>query len=536
MAANNKQAKRRLKQLGATLNPSKAGWSDSEDEDLVHEVGIKSVRIGDVVMQVYPAENPELVPEIQGPFYEGAQDILRHLRWIMQKDKLGQDIFLLGPPGPLRRNLIMKYAEMTQREIEYVALSKDVTDADLKQRRELQNSTSFYVDQAAVRAAIHGRILVLDGIEKAERNVLPILNNLLENREMSLDDGRFLTTKDVKDTTDTKFEKVSPRFLVFALGLPVPPYVGYPLDPPLRSRFQSRDVKSPEFKSQVDQMLNLSKNKHISRDLIERLISISMVLGVQNEKNSNREIEVPEFPMTIESLAPLLSLVPNIHPRFLVDILYPYALLPTCDLEQLSVIEAAFRRFGVKSAVVEAHMEARQTSSGYSIANIDPIKTADNITVDGYHYTHKAIASFASDQYGAVGLPIQCGPSPFSPAEYFIETPYHREIFSAMVLLHAGGKDICLVGTHKGVGKSALVRHFARNLGYTIDYIPLYRDMSSRDLLQRRSTTAKGDTVWENSLLVEAAIHGHLAVLDVTRWHSFDQRSSLCQTDAQAIS
>lgn len=31
------------------------------------------------------------------------------------------------------------------------------------------------------------------GLEKAERNVLPTLNNLLENREMSLDDGRFLT-------------------------------------------------------------------------------------------------------------------------------------------------------------------------------------------------------------------------------------------------------------------------------------------------------------------------------------------------------
>lgn len=25
------------------------------------------------MMQVFPAENPELVPEIQGPFYEGAQ-------------------------------------------------------------------------------------------------------------------------------------------------------------------------------------------------------------------------------------------------------------------------------------------------------------------------------------------------------------------------------------------------------------------------------------------------------------------------------
>jgi len=43
-----------------------------------------------------------------------------------------------------------------------------------------------------VRAATEGRVLVLEGVEKAERNVLPALNNLLENREMQLDDGRFL--------------------------------------------------------------------------------------------------------------------------------------------------------------------------------------------------------------------------------------------------------------------------------------------------------------------------------------------------------
>ena len=46
--------------------------------------------------------------------------------------------------------------------------------------------------QAAVRAAVKGRVLVLEGIEKVERNVLPILNNLLENREMQLEDGRFI--------------------------------------------------------------------------------------------------------------------------------------------------------------------------------------------------------------------------------------------------------------------------------------------------------------------------------------------------------
>jgi hypothetical protein len=38
------------------------------------------------------------------------------------------------------------------------------------------------VIQSSVRAALEGRLLILDGIEKTERNVLPVLNNLLENR------------------------------------------------------------------------------------------------------------------------------------------------------------------------------------------------------------------------------------------------------------------------------------------------------------------------------------------------------------------
>lgn len=53
-------------------------------------------------------------------------------------------------------------------------------------------SCPFCLLQCAVRAATEGRILVLEGLEKAERNVLPVLNNLLENREMQLEDGRFL--------------------------------------------------------------------------------------------------------------------------------------------------------------------------------------------------------------------------------------------------------------------------------------------------------------------------------------------------------
>ena len=48
---------------------------------------------------------------------------------------------------------------------------------------------TYCVDSAVVAAALRGRVLVLEGLEKVERNVLPVLNNLLENREMQLEDG-----------------------------------------------------------------------------------------------------------------------------------------------------------------------------------------------------------------------------------------------------------------------------------------------------------------------------------------------------------
>ena len=42
--------------------------------------------------------------------------------------------------------------------------------------------------------------------------------------------------------------RVSEDFRVIALGLPVPRYHDNPLDPPLRSRFQARDIHLLPFK------------------------------------------------------------------------------------------------------------------------------------------------------------------------------------------------------------------------------------------------------------------------------------------------
>lgn len=62
--------------------------------------------------------------------------------------------------------------------------------------------------------------------------------------------------------------------------------------------------------------------------------------------------------------------------------------------------------------------------------------------------------------------------------------------------------------------QSAIARAFAHALGYETELFSLFKDMTARDLLQRRATDHAGNTTWEHSPLVTAALHGRLAILD----------------------
>lgn len=187
-------------------------------------------------------------------FLDRLPDALRPaLRWLAQKDALAQDALLLTSPAERARArfLVLAYAELVNAELEYVAISSDTTEADLKQRRELlPGGNVSFSNSPPVRAALKGRVLLLDGLERAERNVLPTLNNLLENRELSLDDGRLLIEQRRYDqitrsgvSSDglgmAKLMPVHHLFRVVALASPSPPFAGRALDPPLRSRFQA---------------------------------------------------------------------------------------------------------------------------------------------------------------------------------------------------------------------------------------------------------------------------------------------------------
>ena len=104
------------------------------------------VRIGGQVSEIKPAKNMDKVPRgylsLFNSVLTDSPSYLKSLRWLMQKDELNQDAFLIGsPPGAYRRHVALAFAELLQRECEYLCLTRDTTEADIKQRREIVNSS-----------------------------------------------------------------------------------------------------------------------------------------------------------------------------------------------------------------------------------------------------------------------------------------------------------------------------------------------------------------------------------------------------------
>ncbi|XP_017094765.2 von Willebrand factor A domain-containing protein 8 [Drosophila bipectinata] len=465
---------------------STASAKDSQDDSLT---------IGDVSVRLTKPKHPQLVPQQYVNYapdgtLQLTQSALHHLRWMLQKDALRQDMFLLGPPGPLRRQLAMQFLELTQREVEYVALSRDTTESDLKQRREIHNREAVYHDQGAVRAALNGRVLVLDGVEHAERNVLPILNNLLENREMHLESGKFLMAPERYDKLLEKHTRqqldewgllrVSEQFRVVALGLPTHKYKGTPLDPPLRSRFQSRNVTSYAYGELFEELHQQAPL--VPKEQLKQLLTFALTL-----QQADSVLQLPDFPLHNLRLAvKMLETNPLLSLHDVISRTYPYQAMLKVD--QRKRVEELLKKLEIQ--LIPSQSIKSITSSSNSTENPGSIL----LQLDGLKLNVPG---------GKISAPV---------ATDFVDLPHQRQALASLLQAYAVG-DVCLLG-EKGVGKLALTKELLRLLQQTSEPMMLYEDMTSRDLVQQRITSPQGDTIWRDSPLVRAAKTGSVAVLN----------------------
>ena len=439
---------------------------------------------------------------------------------------MGQDMFLIGSPGPERRRLAFRFAEILNREVEYLPITRDTSESDLKQRRELRGGGVAFVDQAPVRAALHGRLLIIDGIERAERNVLPTLNNLLENREMNLEDGRTMVSHrhwqsltarySAADLTAKNIVPVSPNFLVIALGVAVPKYRGFPLDPPLRSRFQCRKVDDPSPECEFELLSALFPNIPHSRRV--GLVKISATLRALSE-NGVVSNALCFSSSSLLRVASLINIFPHMSSRDALTRMLPV--------------------FAVDGTLQPANSGAWSTpaTSANSWSN-----AIHDVSLDYDNQIQKLFSptDYASDSPGSATI-FQAG---FEPVSLSLPTPpvpgkhsaaiAQQSLSSAqrMLIAHllqdvAAGAHVAIIGP-PGCGKSSLLKHACSLLGMPQPHIMhLYRDMTSRDLLLRRVSLEDGSTGWEPSLLVQAALAGQYVILDGLHRLQSDTLSSL---------
>ncbi|OQS05394.1 hypothetical protein THRCLA_02460 [Thraustotheca clavata] len=490
--SSGKETARLAKMLRRTLGRTSI-WRIGQ----LKRASMSTVQLGGITATKATPTEPQLVPT--NYLVSPSQETLGHLRWMLQKDILQQDMFLIGPPGPARRHLAMQFAEMLNREVEYVAISQDTTESDLKQRREILNGASIFTDQAPVRAAVHGRLLILDGLEKAERNVLPTLNNLLENREMALEDGRFLMKAESFDAllnsghtleslAAQNLVRVHQDFRVIALGLPVPPYPGRSLDPPLRSRFQARRITPPSPGNLLDRLM-LSSSAGLP--LGEKLVAFGEAAHV------------------VENMSSTSGGNSNRMPH-----------LSSSSIERAMIIASNFPKSApihdILHRVYPTHLWAEHKEAAERIVN-NLFPKHEQIQNVAHTYDLKAKESFQATLLVGEDAPvdISCGilgPN-MNPLQGYIESSAYQSTLFKMLQDHAVGYDMCILGS-KGSGKSGLAWLFGHRLGYPTELFTLFQDMSSRDLYQRRATDDKGNTLWEDSPLMHAARMGHVAILD----------------------
>eukprot|EP01065_Artemidia_motanka_P007771 TRINITY_DN1388_c0_g1_i1.p1 TRINITY_DN1388_c0_g1~~TRINITY_DN1388_c0_g1_i1.p1 ORF type:complete len:1934 (+),score=667.32 TRINITY_DN1388_c0_g1_i1:133-5802(+) len=472
-----------------------------------------TVHLGGVETTLVEPRDRFLVPPGPPGLHSDAPELLEQLRWMMQKDALGQDMYLLGPPGPRRRWLALQFCHAMLREAEYLPLSRDTTEADIKQRREMRGGTLVFADQPAVRAAIEGRVLIVDGVERAERNVLPVINNLLENREMALEDGRFLTNparwqellaegRSEEDLRAMGLVPVSPRFRVIALGLPVPRYEGTPLDPPLRSRFQCMRVGNPPVGSILASLKGIvpSNTAETMAEAFEELSQLS----------ADRQYRFPDLlAEDLQHWAESVAAFPSDTLSESLRRVYPYHLLsvsPAADETdaRLGYVVSLLHRCGIPDTV-------SQTADAGGAYHVQRVESRADRTV------RVTFSSKARWSLSASTADLDCGRGEGECGQADVDslTEQQRAVLTALVKDHCLGRHSCVVGG-AGCGKTRVVREFAQLLGFAprVETLHCHWDMSARDMLQRRVTLENGDTLWEPTALTAAALSGRLAVLD----------------------
>lgn len=338
------------------------------------------------------------------------------------------------------------------------------------------------------------------------------MNSNSSTKPRNLDDGthiihphRYAQLDADKSTGEGKlFIPAHRNFRVIAIAAPVPPYPGYPLDPPFRSRFQAR------FVDPIGALLSLSNGSTThnpsSVPLYAKLRDLILSTQLASESRSALEVisktSLPPFPQT--ALVKLRSLVERFPPP---NELSPSQLARLFLTIHPGLIHAPLQAWAILSR------QAQESGLG-ELGSPWMSSVDEKIGLFGYHVSavtrvddNTAQITFNSPPgLQPVSLSVPAGPKQLRPFPFgenleFNPTTRFMGLLTSFLQAHVLGWDISLIPSAlpstASSSTTTLVRIFGQILGYDSEAIHMYKELGGRELVMRRRIEDGGATVWE---------------------------------------
>jgi hypothetical protein len=126
------------------------------------------------------------------------------------------------------------------------------------------------------------------------------------------------------------------------------------------------------------------------------------------------------------------------HPRWIVDIVYPYTLLPYLEHSQIIVILASLKRFGIDDAKARTN-DYDATMSGYRLSNVEPVH--DQLTLDRAHGKLMQIDFIHIQRPEDEHLSLRClsGDKKRCILAGYVELAYHKQLLTSILQVHCVG-------------------------------------------------------------------------------------------------
>ena len=315
------------------------------------------------------------------------------------------------------------------------------------------------------------------------------------------------------DAADARFVPAHPSFRVIAIGAPVPPYTGYPLDPPFRSRFQARllDPTSALLAYPHSSITPSGASADLWTTLRDLVLATQYASEARHALDGVARPALPPFPHTaLAKLHALLTAFPLPIPGN--SPLSPRAMGRLMIVLHPELLHAPFRAWALLSERLE---EAGIGPLDAPVATEDPDSagedaagllgyTVRSIARTGPHTVRIVFTALNGADEVALEAPAGEGPLQSFPLEEtadFVPSERFLGLLTSCLQAHALGWDISLVPPAQPATASSstslLVQVFGSVLGYVREVVHVYKELGGRELLMRRVVGEGGATSWE---------------------------------------